>query len=199
MKGLPHTTEISKQLPKAAIYRKFDVAPAQQAHFDADVSKMMFANIISANTLPAIKEGKTVQGIFVLDIQLKRRDYDPKNITMLSRLIPQKMVFVLQYGGCAQLAIYHDKLHCGEWMNADEIGLPLEGLTLDEVWDNIVKSIGNITIDGKRTLSEQIAEDDRQRKIICQIESLERKARAERQPRRKIELFNMIQNLKTQI
>ena len=199
MKGLPHTTEISKQLPKAAVYRKFDVTPAQQTHFDADVSKMMFANIISSNTLPAIKEGKTVQGIFVLDIQLKKRDYDPKNITMLSRLIPQKMVFVLQYGGYAQLAIYHDKLHCGGWMNTDEICMTIEGLTLDDVWDNIVKSIGNITIEGERTLSEQIAENERQRKILCQVEALERKARAERQSRRKIELFNMIQNLKTQI
>ena len=40
MYGLPHTTEIRKQLPKKAIYAKFELKPAQRDGFDADVSRI---------------------------------------------------------------------------------------------------------------------------------------------------------------
>ena len=42
MLGLPVSTEISKQLPKKAIYAKFDLKPAQRDHFDADINNFNF-------------------------------------------------------------------------------------------------------------------------------------------------------------
>lgn len=199
MKGLPNTTEIVKQLPKVAVFKKFDISSAQQGVFDADVSKMMFTNIINTSTIPAIKEGEKVAGIFVLQIQLKKKNYEAKNITMLSRLIPQKMVYVLRYEDKAQLAIYHDRLICGEWMNMDDASIKLDGLTLDAVWENIVKSIGSIVVEEGNTLSEQIANDEEKALILKQIATLERKARSERQARRKMELFNQIKTLKLKL
>ena len=40
MLGLPKTTEIAKQLPKKAIYSKFELKPALRDHFDADISRI---------------------------------------------------------------------------------------------------------------------------------------------------------------
>jgi len=199
MKGVPHTTELSRQLPKSAVYKKFEVSAAQQAKFDADISKMVFSNIIDAKTIPAIKEGENVKAIYVLSLILKRKEYDSKNIMLLSKLIPQKMVFVLQHEEFAQLAIYHDKLHCGKWLNIEDISIVIDGFSLDEVWDNIVKSIGQITVEGGNSLSEQIAIDDNRKKMLNQIELLEKQAKNERQPRRKMELFDKIQELKKQL
>ncbi len=64
MLGLPASTEISKQLPKKAIYAKFDLKPQQRELFDVDVSKMTIVNAISTTTIPALQKGETVECIY---------------------------------------------------------------------------------------------------------------------------------------
>ena len=81
-------------------------------------------------------------------------------------------------------------------MAEEEAGLALTGTTLDAVWDNWVRSIGNIHVEEGNTLTEQIALDDERAKLQRQIEKLEAKARSERQPRKKLELFQQLQELK---
>ncbi len=196
MLGLPHSTEIAKPLPKKAIFAKFQLKPAQRDRFDADISRMTLVNVISQSTVPALQAGEKVAAIYVVDVALKRRDYDPKNIALLSTLIPQKMLFALHFEGQLQLAIFHSKLLCGGWMAEEEACLALTGTTLDAVWDNWVRAIGNIHVEEGNTLTEQIALDNERAKLQRQIEKLEAKARSERQPRKKLELFQQLQELK---
>ena len=196
MLGLPHSTEIAKPLPKKAIFAKFQLKPAQRDRFDADISRMTLVNVISQSTVPALQAGEKVAAIYVVDVALKRRDYDPKNIALLSTLIPQKMLFALHFEGQLQLAIFHSKLLSGGWMAEEEAGLVLTGTTLDAVWDNWVRAIGDIHVEEGNTLTEQIALDDERAKLQRQIEKLEAKARSERQPRKKLELFQQLQELK---
>ena len=196
MLGLPKSTEIAKQLPKKAIFQKFEWKPAQRDRFDADISKMVIVNAISQNTLPALQKGESVETIYVIDVALKKPDYDEKNIQMLSKLIPQKMLFALHYKDEIQLAIYHTKLICGSWNPEDTIALQLIGTTTDTVWDNLVKTIGGIKVAEGNTLAEQIAIDDEREKLRKQILALEVKARQEKQPRRKLEMFEKLKQLK---
>ena len=77
--------------------------------------------------------------------------------------------------------------------------IPLSGLNLDSVWENIVAAVGSITIVGSNSISEQIAEDDAHDKLMKQIEQLEKKARAEKQPRKKLELFEKLKELKKRL
>ena len=196
MLGLPHSTEISKPLPKKAIFAKFQLKPAQRDRFDADISRMTLVNVISQSTVPALQAGEKVAAIYVVDVALKRRDYDPKSIALLSTLIPQKMLFALHFEGQLQLAIFHSKLLSGGWMAEEETCLALTGTTLDAVWDNWVRAIGDIHVEEGNTLTEQIAIDDERAKLQRQIEKLEAKARSERQPRKKLELFQQLQELK---
>lgn len=199
MLGLPKSTEISpKQLPKKTIFQKFELNPAQRDHFDADFSKMVIMNVISQNTLPALQKGETVDTIYVIDVALKRQNYDPKNIQMLSKLIPQKMLFALHFEDEIQLAIFHTKLICGSWAPADSYELTLSGTTTDLVWDNLVQTIGGIEVAEGNTLAEQIAINDAREKLRLQILALEVKARQEKQPRKKLEMFNELQILKAQ-
>ena len=196
MLGLPHSTEIAKPLPKKAIFAKFQLKTAQRDRFDADISRMTLVNVISQSTVPALQAGEKVAAIYVVDVALKRRDYDPKNIALLSTLIPQKMLFALRFEGQLQLAIFHSKLLCGGWMAEEETCLALTGTTLDAVWDNWVRAIGDIHVEEGNTLTEQIALDNERTKLQRQIEKLEAKARSERQPRKKLELFQQLQELK---
>lgn len=199
MYGLPISTERKRQLPKKAIYAKFDLNSVQRESFDADVARIDIVAVISPATIPALSEGTEVKEFYVLDVQMKRKEYDVKNILLLTKLIDQKMIFALQYDGQIQFAIFHTKLFQSIWQPTEQAVLPLSGLSLDTVWENIVKNIGKIDVVDDNTLSEQIVIDDRRVKLLAQIETLERKMVKEKQPHRKREYFEQIKKLKEQI
>ena len=199
MYGLPQTTEIKKLLPKKAIYAKFNMPASQREHFDADISRIDIEIGVSKATVPALAEGEEVKEFYVLGIHLKRKEYDSKNILMLTKFLPHKMVFALHYGEEIQFAIHHTKLISSDWKLTDEATLPLSGLSLDAVWENIVKSIGHIEVEEGNTLTEQIKANEEQAKLLAQIKTLERKMASEKQPRRKREYFEQIKNLRKKL
>lgn len=204
MYGLPTSTEVKKQLPKKAIYAKFNMPTSQREHFDADIARIDIVAMLSPRTIPALAEGEEVKEIYVLAVQMKRKDYDTKNISLLNKLIPHKMVFALHYENEVQFVVYHTKLICYEWIsnisNSSPIGEVRRGLlSLDTVWDNIVKDIGGIEVAEGNTLSEQIKANEEQAKLLAQIKTLERKMANEKQPRRKREYFEQIKQLKLMI
>ena len=196
MYGLPHTTEVRKQLPKKAIYAKFELKPAQRDCFDADVSRIDIVAVVSPTTVPAVAPGENIKEFYVLTVQLKRKDYDERNIAMLSKLIPQNILFALQYEEETQLAVYHTKLIKSEWNQAEAVQIHLSGLNLDTVWENVIKDIGEIEVQEGKTLTEQIQDDEQLVKVKRQIAELEKKMARENQPHRKRELFEQIKKLK---
>ena len=199
MYGLPQTTEVRKQLPKKAIYAKYELKSSQRESFDADIARMDIVAVVSTSTVPALNAGAEVKEFYLLAVQLKRKEYDPKNIALLTKLIPQRMVFALQFEEQTQFAIYHTKLISSAWKATEEATLPLSGLNLDIVWENIVTHIGQIDVEEGNSLSEQIATNDQRAKLLAQIATLERKMANEKQPRRKRELFEHIKELKSRI
>ena len=199
MYGLPNSTEIRKQLPKKAIYAKFELKPAQRDGFDADVSRIDIVAVVSPTTVPAIATGEDIKEFYVLAVQLKRKDYDEKNIAMLSKLIPQNILFALQYEDETQLAVYHTKLIMSAWKSTTETDIRLSGLNLDTIWENIIKDIGEIQLRDGKTLAEQIQDDEQRAKLKKQIEELERKCRTEKQPRKRLELYEKLTKLKKQL
>lgn len=199
MYGLPHTTEIRKQLPKRAIYAKFELKPAQRDGFDADVSRIDIVAVVSPTTVPAVAAGEDIKEFYVLAVQLKRKDYEEKNIAMLSKLIPQNILFALQYENQTQLAIHHTKLIKSDWKPIDETTISLTGLNLDTVWENIIKAIGEIQVQDGKTLTEQIADDEEQKKIKAQIQSLQKQLDKEKQFNKQIEINAKIKTLKKQL
>ena len=199
MYGLPQRTEINKPLHKTKVFEKFDLTASQRDSFDADISRMFITHVVAESTIPTIKAGKEIADFYVIEVSLKRRGYAPKNIELLAKFIPRKILFVLHFEEKAQFAIHHTKLICGEWQQRDTLNVPLAGLDLDAVWENIVATIGSITVQEGNTLTTQIAIDDERAKLIKQIEQLEKKARAEKQPRKKLELFEKLKELKKRL
>lgn len=196
MYGLPISTERKRQLPKKAIYAKFDLKPAQRESFDADIARIDIVAVVSPATIPALSEGAEVKEFYVLNVQMKRKEYDTKNIWLLAHQIAQHMVFALRYEEQVQFAIFHTKLFTTAWQPVEQATLSLSGLSLDIVWENIVKEIGQIKITDDHTLVEQIADDEQRAKLLAQITTLERKIANEKQPRRKREYFEQIKKLK---
>lgn len=195
MLQLHEKTKLNKQLPKKAIYAKFNLKPAAREKFDADVSRISIINEVSSVTT-TIAKGKSIESFFVLLVLLKHEKFDEKNIALLPKLIEQRMLFVLQCGERAKLAVFHGKLHQTDWMPTDELKIELQGLNFDTVWENIVVQIGGIQIEQGYSLEEQLQIDEHRKKLDKQIDSLERQARAEKQPWRKFELVQEIKKLK---
>ena len=193
MFGLPENSIIGKQLPKSAIYAKFAMNSAEREKFDADISRIAIANVVDKRHLT---EGKNVKSIYVLTVQLKHKDYDTKNIVSLAKLIEQNIVFVLNFENETQLAVYCTRLITSDWQPSNDVTIALNGLNLDTAWDNIVAKIGSIAVAEGNSVAEQIVMDDAQAKLIKQIEVLEKKARAEKQPRKKLELFEKLKELR---
>jgi len=196
MYGLPQRTQTSKSLHKTKIFEKFAMTASQKEGFDADISRMVITHVVAESTIPTIKAGKNVTDFYVLEVSLKRRDYTAKNIELLAKFIPRKLLFILHFEEQARLAIHHTKLICSAWQQCDTLNIPLSGLDLDVVWENIVKNIGQIEVQEGNTLTQQIKADEERAKILAQITILERKMIAEKQPRRKREFYSKILTLK---
>lgn len=197
MLNLPKSTEVRRPLPKTQLYKRFDWKPSQRDSFDGEVSRLDFVNWIAPRTLPAIDEGTEVKEIFVIEVSLKNRDYDPKNIVLLAKSIPQRVIYLLRFEDEAMLAVYHSKLFTSSWQPVDNVTVPLEGLSLDAVWQNIVAFVGELEVAEGNSLTEQIRVDDERARLIRQIESLECQMRSTSQHRRQRELYSEIKKLKS--
>ena len=65
-------------------------------------------------------------------------------------------------------------------------------MSLDKVWENIVVSVGNVSIEQGKSLDEQIIIDEKRKKIEKEIARLEKQARAEKQPKKKYEMVKRL-------
>ena len=196
---LPPATAINKPLFKKAVFEKFNLKAVERDRFDADISRMALVARVSSATVPALTKGKEIEGFYVLQVALKRKDYDPKNILMLQKLIPQKLIFALQFEEQTLFCIFHTRLQQSVWMATDEAVITLQGLSLDDAWNNIVATIGGLDAQAEESIEEQIIHREQREKLLRQIESLEKQCRTEKQTRKKYELHQQIIKLKEKL
>lgn len=199
MYRLPQATVLNRPLYKKAVFEKFNLKSAERERFDADISKMALVARISPATVPALAEGQEIKGFYVLQVTLKHQDYDVKNILLLQKLIPQQIIYALQYENQTQLCVFHTRLQQSDWRNTESTEIPLTGLSLDEVWENIVAFIGGLDAQAEKSIEEQILNREQREKLLRQIEILEKRARTEKQTRKKYELHQQIMKLKKEL
>lgn len=198
MLGLPKNTELNKQLPKKAIYAKFQMNTAAKDKIDSDIARISIVNEVSPARVN-IAAGETVRAIYVISVILKNKAFDEKNIITISKIIPQNLIMALEYEGKAKLAVFHTRLMQTDWFDKDSLSVEFKGLDLDKVWENIIIQIGNVQFEKGNTLDEQIAADEQRAKLQKEIARLEKLARAEKQPKKKFELVSKMNNLKKEL
>ena len=199
MFGLPRSTEIKKPLPKKAIFDRFKPRPDDRKLFDEQINRLVIAAEISPQTL-AVAASPDVSAIYLILVLLKTPECDKKNIALLSKLIDQRMLFVLQYEDTVRLAVYRaERVLVSESKPLDEWKLNLRGLELGAIWENIIAEIGGIDLTEGKSLDETIVANERREKLTKQIAALEKKAMNEKQPRRKWELVEEVKRLKNEM
>ena len=85
-----------------------------------------------------------------------------------------------------------------DWVPTESATIHLNGLSLDDAWNNIVATIGDLDAQAEETIEEQIINREQREKLLRQIEILEKQCRTEKQTRKKYELHQKIQVLKIQ-
>ncbi len=193
MLDLPKPTEIRRPVHKKLIYNKFtaELSGGRKSIFDADISRIIITNELSPMSVN-MREGQQVKSIFVLQVELKKKEYNEKNIVLISKLFGQKLLIVLKYADEIQLAVYQTRLLHSEWMPAGNVNINLNGLDLDGVWEGLVMQVSGIVVCDGNSLNEQIAIEQETAKLRKQIEDLEKKARKEIQSKKKFEMFQRL-------
>ncbi|MBR3735253.1 MAG: DUF4391 domain-containing protein [Lachnospiraceae bacterium] len=193
MFGLPASTEIRKPVPKTVIYEKFaaEFSGNRKKSFENDVSRILVVNEISSVSV-TIREGEVVKSIFAVLVELKNRDYDERNITLIAKLFGQKLLLILHYEDAYQLGIYQTKILHSEWIAESDRVLRLEGLDLDGVWKSLVSQVSGIIPKNEHTLDEQIAIEAEKEKLKKEITRLEAQTRREPQSKKKYELHEKL-------
>ena len=204
MFGLPDSTERGKQLYKSVFFAHFGIKGKDKSQFDAEVSKMVFVNHLSPDTIPAwSKEGK---GFWVMRLELKSQEASAATIALVASNIKQRLIFAIQRGNETQFAVQWKRILRSPWMKTDEARLVIKGLDAEASWLDAVAQIGGFNIDAgwkcediEASLELQIAERERREKTIAEIARLEKQMRKEKQAWRVNELYAQIRRLKTEV
>ncbi len=200
MFDLPKASEIRKVLHKKLIYEKYavELSGNKKEKFDADISRIVITNEISEASVH-VKATEKILAIFVVQVELKRQEYDDKSIMMISKMFGQKLLIVLHYEKLYQLAIYETRLLKSNWKKEDELSLRLSGLNLESIWDNLVMQVSGIKVQEGNTLAEQINIEAEKEKLRKKISELEIKARKEVQSKKKFEIVQKINQYKERL
>jgi hypothetical protein len=196
MLGLPESTEMNRPMPKKAIFDRFKLSSSDRQRFDSEIRRLAIVNEVSPSTTNIIA-GESTGSFYVVLVSLRSAECDKKSLVLLSKLIPQNMLFMLEYNDTASLAVYRaDRVIQSEWKPLNEWEVKLTGLNLDTVWENVISQIGGLEIAEGSTLDEQIEVREERARLLQRIERLEKQARSEKQPRRKWELVEEVRRLK---
>lgn len=200
MFNLPEATEIRKNIFKNKIYSKYkeELSGNKKEKFDREISKIIITNEISEKTIK-IPKTEEISSIFIIEIDLKTRDYTESNIVLITRLFGQNILYILNYKDQYKLAIFKDKLITSQWKKEEEIDLRLQGLNLSSIWDNLVKQVGDIKVEEGKTLEEQIEIDERREKLEKLILKTKKKMAREIQAKKKHELFKELKKYKEEL
>lgn len=214
MIGLPKTTEFNKRIPKQKFYENMDISPALKKVFVEQVKIIYWRNKIAASTTN-LAAGSDVTEMEVFEVRLNSPVLDDGLLRQIDREIPYHILFLLEYQGKYQAWIgYKEATTSGnkafkvngyyhtEWLTEDELPLKFEGLSVDAVYENLVRQIAGDRLKSEtsgESLKESVARDEQKQALQKQIETLKAKIRKEKQLNKQMHMNNELKKLKKEL
>lgn len=228
--NLPESTAFNRRIPKQKFYENLAVSAALKRSFTDEIKAIWWRNKLAATTLNLAK-GAAVTEIEVFEIELVKGKLNEDILRQMDRLIPYHLVFILSFENRVQAWIgYKEASATGEnafkvsryyhtdWIPREALRFTLSGLSLDEVYENLVRNIhaasqsAQTGRDGLRavremgaawredlSIPENIARDAERVRLEKQITALEAKMRKEKQLNRKMELNAELKRLRKEL
>ena len=214
MFGLPKSTEYGngKRIPKQKFYENLAISPALKRIFVEQIREIWWRNKIAASTIN-LAVGEIVTEIEVLEVRLSAPQLDEAVLRQIDKEIPYHILFLLEYEGKYQAwTAYKEAAGSGtnafkvgtyyytDWMEESELPLKVDGLTVDQVYENFVRQIAGDALAGtNETLKESVERDGRRKELQKQIEKLQGKVRREKQLNKQVQLNMELKRLKKEL
>ena len=212
MLGLPKTTEFNRRIPKAKFYENINITSSLKRLFVDQVKNVYWRNKIASTTTNLI-EGKYVTEIEVFEINLNSLQVDIDLLKSIDNVIPYHILYILEYNGKYQAWIGYkestniekkiskvDRYYHTNWLEETELIVKVEGLNLDDVYENLVRQIAGDKLqsdNSTKTLKQSVKRDKEIETLQKQIGILQNKIRKEKQLNKQIEMNTELKKLRS--
>ena len=208
---LPKSTEFNKKIPKQKFYENLEISPSLKKIFIEQIDKIIWNNKIASSTTN-LADGNLVKEIEVFEVFLKSPNLDDELLRHIDRAVPYHLVFILEYQGRYKACISYkeaaisgnkafkvNSYYYTDWLDKQNLPFKLEGLNLDEAYENFVRQIAGETLQkvaSDESLKDSIARSEQKELLQKQILALESKIRKEKQLNKQIQINNELKKLK---
>lgn len=216
MLGLPKSTEFNRFIPKQkfykALYTKKSLPNKTKNYFVKQIKSITWENKIDHTTMN-IAKGSLVEEIEVFRVELHDYEIDDSVLYIIDENIPYHILFVFEYNNKKKYLLSYKeisreartinihKIFQSDWISEDEDLLKFSGISLDDMYENLLNSISNNVLDKflSDTLKERVLSSIEYEKIQKQVNNLSKKIKKEKQFNRQVELNTELKELNKKI
>lgn len=212
MLGLPKATEFNRRIPKSKFYENINITTSLKRLFVDHVKTIYWRNKIASTTIN-LSAGKYVTEIEVFEVNLNSPQVDIDLLKYIDSVIPYHILYILEYNGKYQAWIGYkettdiekkrakvDRYYRTNWLEESKLIVKLEGLNLDDVYENLVHQIAGdkLKSDNSSESLKQSVERDKEIEILQkQISILQNKIRKEKQLNKQMEINTELKKLRS--
>lgn len=216
MLGLPKSTEFNRFIPKQKFYKDLythtTIPTKTKNYFVKQIKSITWENKIDHTTMN-IAKGSFVEEIEVFRVGLYDYEIDDSVLYTIDENITYHILFVFEYNNKRKYSLsykeisresetitIHKKFQ-SDWLSEDEDLLKFSGISLDNMYENLLNSISNNQLDKflGDTLKDRVLSSIEYEKIQKQVNNLSKKVKKEKQFNRQVELNTELKELNKKI
>lgn len=204
MYNLPQSTIVNRVIPKKTFVSQLGANIRMKAHFTNDVVRVEWLAKLAPSTIN-VADGKEVHEITIFLVPIKDENCPDDIFSFIDGMIPRHTLFILRWGDMTCLHLNYKewmesstntdktfriaKTYRSQWRKDTEISLSIEGLTMDAIYEALVRQVaGERIIIQSENLREDVEKSTQREMLLKEIEILKRKEAKERQPQKKFVL-----------
>lgn len=204
MYNLPQSTIVNRVIPKKTFVSQLGANIRMKAHFTNDVVRVEWLAKLAPSTIN-VADGKEVHEITIFLVPIKDENCPDDIFSFIDGMIPRHTLFILRWGDMTCLHLNYKewmesstntdktfriaKTYRSQWRKDTEISLSIEGLTMDAIYEALVRQVaGERIIIQSESLREDVEKSTQREMLLKEIEILKRKEAKERQPQKKFVL-----------
>lgn len=204
MYNLPQSTIVNRVIPKKTFVNQLGANTRMKDHFTNDVVRVEWLAKLAPSTIN-VADGKEVHEITIFLVPIKDENCPDDIFSFIDGMIPRHTIFILRWGDMTCLHLNYKewmesstntdktfriaKTYRSQWIKDTEISLSIEGLTMDAIYETLVRQVaGERIITQSESLREDVEKSTQREMLLKKIEILRRKEAKERQPQKKFVL-----------
>ena len=215
MYNLPQSTIVNRVIPKKTFVNQWGANTRMKDHFTNDVVRVEWLAKLAPSTIN-VADGKEVHEITIFLVPIKDENCPDDIFSFIDGMIPRHTIFILRWGDMTCLHLNYKewmesstntdktfriaKTYRSQWIKDTEISLSIEGLTMDAIYEALVRQVaGERIIAQSESLREDVEKSTQREMLLKEIEILKGKIIKEKQPLKKFALHQRLIKLKSQI